>query len=68
MKYRSLPQTYNRFKARGAYRSRYSQPNRGSDDGYDARKDGWEYGDEPVTETQRRESDAWNEECRRNGW
>lgn len=39
-----------------------------SDDGYDALKDNWVLGDEPLTSSQRRENDSWNETCRREGW
>lgn len=40
----------------------------GSDDGYDAACDSWELGDEPMTRSQRREQDSWDETCRQNGW
>ena len=39
-----------------------------SDDGYDAAKDNWVLGDEPMTRSQREENDSWNETCRQNGW
>lgn len=38
---------------------------------YDSRKDSWELGDKPLTETQRREDESWRETCRQNrrgGW
>jgi len=40
----------------------------GSDDAYDAAKDAWCLGDEPMTGSQRREQDSWDETCRQNGW
>ena len=39
-----------------------------SDDAYDAARDSWELGDEPMTRSQRREQDSWDETCRQNGW
>jgi len=39
-----------------------------SDDEYDYLKENWVLGDEPMTESQRRENAEWDEECRRNGW
>ena len=40
-----------------------------SDDGYDAARDAYLTGEGPaVTRKQREEVEAWNEECRRNGW
>ena len=40
-----------------------------SDDGYDAARDAYLTGEGPaVTRKQKAEVDAWNEECRRNGW
>jgi len=39
-----------------------------SDDEYDYLKENWVLGDEPMTEAQRRENEAWDEECRRNKW
>jgi hypothetical protein len=40
-----------------------------SDDGYDAAKDAYLTGEgPPVTRKQKEEVEAWNEECRRNGW
>jgi hypothetical protein len=39
-----------------------------SDDAYDAAKDSWVLGDEPMTASQRRENDSWNETCRQNGY
>lgn len=39
-----------------------------SDDAYDAAKDEWVLGDEPMSDRQRREQESWDEECRRNRW
>lgn len=39
-----------------------------SDDAYDAAKDGWCLGDEPMTGSQRREQESWDETCRQNRW
>jgi hypothetical protein len=39
-----------------------------SDDGYDASKDNWEVGDEPMNSRQRRENESLNETYRQNGW
>ena len=39
-----------------------------SDDEYDALKDGWVLGDEPMTGSQRREQESWDETCRQNDW
>ena len=40
-----------------------------SDDGYDAARDAYLTGEgQAVTRKQREEVEAWNEECRRNGW
>ena len=39
-----------------------------SDDAYDAAKDAWCLGDEPMTGSQRREQESWDETCRQNGW
>ena len=39
-----------------------------SDDGYDASKDSWEVGDEPMNSRQRRENESLNETYRQNGW
>ena len=39
-----------------------------SDDGYDAAKDNWEVGDEPMNSRQRRENESLNETYRQNGW
>jgi hypothetical protein len=39
-----------------------------SDDEYDYLKENWVLGDEPMTSSQRREQESWDEECRRNGW
>jgi len=39
-----------------------------SDDGYDALKDNWEVGDEPMNSRQRRENESLNETYRQNGW
>ena len=40
-------------------------PSESSDDGYDAARDNWVLGDEPMNSAQRRENDSWNETCRR---
>lgn len=39
-----------------------------SDDEYDYLKENWVLGDEPMTDSQRREQESWEEECRRNKW
>lgn len=39
-----------------------------SDDEYDYLKENWVLGDEPMTASQRREQESWEEECRRNKW
>ena len=39
-----------------------------SDDAYDAAKDEWVLGDEPMSDRQRREQESWDETCRQNGW
>jgi hypothetical protein len=39
-----------------------------SDDAYDAAKDEWVLGDEPMSDRQRREQDSWDETCRQNEW
>jgi hypothetical protein len=39
-----------------------------SDDGYDALKDEWVLGDAPMTRSQRREQESWDETCRQNRW
>ena len=39
-----------------------------SDDGYDASKDNWEVGDEPMNSRQRRENESLNETYRQKGW
>ena len=39
-----------------------------SDDGYDALRDEWVLGDEPMTRSQRREQESWDETCRQNRW
>lgn len=65
------------MKNRNYSNSRYSNYNSRSrydsntDREYDSRKDSWELGDEPITETQRREDESWRETCRQNrrgGW
>lgn len=51
-----------------SWRQRYDS---NTDDEYDSRKDSWEMGDEPMTTSQRQESDSWRETCRQNrrgGW
>ena len=39
-----------------------------SDDAYDAAKDEWCLGDEPMSDRQRREQESWDETCRQNRW
>ena len=39
-----------------------------SDDAYDAAKDEWCLGDEPMSDRQRRQQESWDETCRQNGW
>jgi hypothetical protein len=47
----------------------HCEPMEDSDDGYDAARDAYLTGEGPaVTHKQKAEVDAWNEECRRNGW
>lgn len=50
------------------YNNDYPRYDENSDDEYDALKDGWVLGDEPMTASQRREEESWNETCRQNGW
>jgi hypothetical protein len=37
-----------------------------SDDEYEYLKENWTLGGEPMTDSQRRENEIWEEECRRN--
>ena len=60
--------SYRSYNSYNSYNSDYPRYDENSDDEYDALKDGWVLGDEPMTSSQRRENDDWNEECRRNGW
>jgi hypothetical protein len=47
----------------------HCEPMEDSDDGYDAARDAYLTGEGPaVTRKKKAEVDAWNEECRRNGW
>jgi hypothetical protein len=47
----------------------HCEPMEDSDDGYDAARDAYLTDEGPaVTRKQKAEVDAWNEECRRNGW
>jgi len=39
-----------------------------SDDGYDALRDNWTHGDEPMNSRQRREQESLDETYRQNGW
>lgn len=65
-KYRS----YRSYSSYSSYSSHNDYPryDENSDDAYDAAKDEWCLGDEPMTAFQRREEESWNETCRQNGW
>ena len=62
-----------KFSSYRSYNNNYSNNDyprydENSDDEYDAMKDGWVLGDEPMTSSQRREQESWDETCRQNGW
>lgn len=57
-----------KLKIYNNYSNDYPRYDENSDDGYDAAKDEWCLGDEPMTASQRREEESWNETCRQNGW
>lgn len=56
---------YSGYNVRRSVKFNYDS---NTDREYDSRKDNWELGDEPLTKTQRQETEDWNRECRLNGW
>lgn len=65
-KFRSY-RSYNSYSSYSANND-YPRYDENSDDAYDSAKDSWVLGDEPMTASQRRENDSWDETCRQNGW
>ena len=61
---------YRSYNSYSSYSSNNDYPcyDENSDDEYDALKDSWVLGDEPMTGSQRREQESWDETCRQNGW